>query len=134
MSNFDFDDFLENPHQGKTWNAKNDFSNDFNDIHNQAKEADKTWKNRINHDDSVNNSKEFGSNWNNNLDSNMKSLANNAKTVCNILLAAKKKQYETVAENIGMITKVINQNSSKLYMRVTESILIYALYYSKYSN
>ena len=106
MSNFD--DFIENPQEGKTWNAKNDFSNDFNDIRNQAKEADNPWKHIINHNDLVNKAKEVGSNWKNNLDLNMKILANTAKTVCNILSGEEKKQCKTVVENNGMNTQVID--------------------------
>lgn len=100
MSNFDFDDFIENPHEGKTWNAKNDF----NDIRNQAKEADNPWKHSINQAST----KEVGSNWKNNLDMNMKILANTAETACNIFSGEEKKQCETVAEKNGMNTQVID--------------------------
>ena len=109
MNNFDMDDFLSNPYEGKTWSAWSG-KNDFNDFHNQAKEAANAWKNNINNNDYVNKAKEAASNWNNNIDSNMRSLANTAKTACNLLSGEQKKQCEKAAENNGMATQVLDKS------------------------
>ena len=96
MNNFDMDDFLSNPYEGKTWTAWNAKS-DFDDFHNQAKEAANAWKDNINNNDWANKAKEVGSNWKNDMDSNMRSLANTAKTACNLLSGEEKKQCEKAA-------------------------------------
>ena len=54
----------------------------------------------------VNQAKEVGKNWEENLDSNMRSLANTARAACNLLSGEEKEQCEKGAENSGMTTQV----------------------------
>ena len=124
MNNFDMDDFLSNPYEGKTWNAEpgNDpwnegkLGNDFNDFHNQAKEAANAWKDNINND-WANKAKEVGSNWKNDMDSNMRSLANTAKTACSLFSGEEKKRCEKAAENSGMTIQVLSRSFKYLLCR-----------------
>ena len=81
---------------------------DMDDVFNQAKEAANAGKNNINHNDLVNQAKEVGKNLEENLDSNMRSLANTARAACNLLSGEKKEQCEKGAENSGMTTQVFD--------------------------
>ena len=108
MSNFDLDDF----------------SNDFNDLYNQAKEAANAGKNNINHKDLVNQAKEVGKNWVENLDTNMRRLANTAKAACNLLSGEKKEQCEKGAENSGMTTQVFDKIFKHLSYRDKNAVLL----------